>query len=63
MARPDDDEAHRPVPHEIGAKLDDLSVFELEARIQMLKDEILRLEQIKSAKQNAAAAASAFFKT
>jgi uncharacterized small protein (DUF1192 family) len=63
MARHDDEEARRPVAHEVGAKLDDLSISELDARIKLLRDEIARLEAAKNLKQDAVKSASSFFKS
>lgn len=52
-----------PVAHEIGQPLDALSVHELEERIALLKEEILRLEAAMKAKRATKDAASAFFKS
>ena len=49
--------------HEIGQNLDALSVHELEERIEILKSEIIRLEQKKHAKQVSKSAADSFFKS
>ncbi|HEY8064876.1 MAG TPA: DUF1192 domain-containing protein [Methylosinus sp.] len=49
--------------HEIGQKLDALSVAEFDARIALLRAEIERLEQARAAKAASLAAADAFFKT
>jgi len=49
--------------HEIGQNLDLLSAPELAARIESLKQEILRLEAAIAARAATKAAASAFFKT
>jgi len=48
--------------HRIGEPLDNLSVQELGERIEALKDEILRLEEVRDAKERSLAAAAAFFK-
>lgn len=48
--------------HEIGQPLDVLSVGELTERIDILREEIARLETAKAAKAASAAAAAAFFK-
>jgi uncharacterized small protein (DUF1192 family) len=52
----------RPMTHEIGQALDTLSVAELDERIEMLKSEIIRLEETRSFKQASQAAAAALFK-
>ena len=49
--------------HEIGQKLDVLSVAELTERIEMLKEEIARLEAARLAKLASAEAANSFFKS
>ena len=59
----DDDERPRKAPtHEIGQKLDTLSVDELTDRVALLKQEIERLEAAKAAKQAALSAAGSIFK-
>ena len=52
-----------PTHHEIGQKLDALSVAELAERVEMLKQEIARLEAVRNAKLASADAANAFFKS
>ena len=52
----------KPV-HELGQPLDALSVHELDERIELLREEIGRLESAKASKSASAAAAAAFFKT
>jgi uncharacterized small protein (DUF1192 family) len=59
----DEDEVRRQATHQIGEKLDDLSIGELDLRIALLRAEIARLEAAQAQKQRAAAAASSFFKT
>jgi uncharacterized small protein (DUF1192 family) len=59
----DEDDIRQPATHRMGDRLDDLSIAELEARILLLQDEIVRLEAAKAQKQGAAAAATSFFKT
>ena len=49
--------------HVLGEPLDTLSVEELGARIEILRAEILRLEEAREAKTASRAAADAFFKT
>ncbi len=64
----DDDEkgagapSKRSLTHEIGQVLDTLSVFEISERIELLKSEIVRLEEARRAKQASQAAATALFK-
>jgi uncharacterized small protein (DUF1192 family) len=48
--------------HEIGQRLDDLSVQEITERITALQAEIARLEEARRAKQESLSAAAAFFK-
>ena len=52
-----------PSHHEIGQKLDALSVAELAERIDMLQAEIARLEAARRAKLASAEAANSFFKS
>ena len=59
----DEDDIRRPTTHQIGEKLDDLSVAELAARIDLLREEIARLEAVTTQKRSAATAATSFFKT
>lgn len=58
----DDDRPHRPAAHEIGQKLDALSVADLTERIALLRREIERLEAARTAKQSALAAAGSIFR-
>ncbi|WP_196260544.1 DUF1192 family protein [Pelagibacterium limicola] len=51
----------KPV-HEVGAVLDALSIEELEARIGLLRDEIVRLEKVIETKAKSRSAADAVFK-
>jgi uncharacterized small protein (DUF1192 family) len=57
--------AKKPAParHVLGEPLDALSVEELSARIEILRDEIQRLSAALDAKTASRAAADAFFKT
>ena len=48
--------------HEIGQRLDELSLAEIGDRIALLQAEIQRLEEARNSKQASLAAASAFFK-
>ena len=58
----DEDGPKKKVVHEIGQDLTLLSVDELTARIQLLRDEIVRLEENAKGKQASRAAADQFFK-
>ncbi|MFN3853143.1 MAG: DUF1192 domain-containing protein [Phreatobacter sp.] len=60
----DDDLKPRPKPpvHMVGQDLSALSVHELEERIQVLRDEIARLEADMAAKQSSRSAAESLFK-
>ena len=60
--RDDDDAPKKPVTHEVGAKLDTLSVDELRARIELLKAEIERLDAAIRHKSASRDAAEGFFK-
>lgn len=52
-----------PAHHDIGQKLDALSVAELAERVEMLQAEIARLEAARRAKLASAEAANSFFKS
>jgi uncharacterized small protein (DUF1192 family) len=52
-----------PVHHEIGQLLDALSVDELTERIEILKAEIARLDEVRGRKLASRQAADAFFKS
>lgn len=58
----DDMPKPKPKPHEIGQDLSMLSVFELDERIGLLKEEVARLEAARAAKQASKSAADSFFK-
>jgi len=58
----DDDKPKKKVVHEIGQDLSLLSVEELAARVQLLHDEINRLEADMTQKRAKRAAADQFFK-
>ena len=58
----DDDKPKKKVAHEIGQDLSLLSVEELAARVQLMRDEIARLEADITQKRAKRAAADAFFK-
>jgi uncharacterized small protein (DUF1192 family) len=61
--REDDDKPKQKVTHEIGQELALLSVFELRERIDLMREEIARLEAAAAAKDSAKDAAAAFFKS
>ncbi|HEY8580138.1 MAG TPA: DUF1192 domain-containing protein [Beijerinckiaceae bacterium] len=67
MARSDDEvfgaPPRRKTTHEIGEPLDLLSVDELMARVELLREEIARLEAAAEAKRASRKAADGFFKT
>jgi uncharacterized small protein (DUF1192 family) len=58
----DDDKPKKKIVHEIGQDLSLLSVEELGSRVQILNDEIARLEADKKRKQATRSAADQFFK-
>jgi uncharacterized small protein (DUF1192 family) len=58
----DDDKPKKKVAHEIGQDLSLLSVEELAARVQLMHDEISRLEADMASKRAKRAAADQFFK-
>jgi uncharacterized small protein (DUF1192 family) len=58
----DDDRPKKKVAHEIGQDLTLLSVEELGARVQLLHDEIQRLEADMTRKRATRTAADQFFK-
>ena len=58
----DDDKPKKKVAHEIGQDLSLLSVDELAARVQLMRDEIARLEADMTQKRAKRAAADQFFK-
>ena len=58
----DDDKPKKKITHEIGQDLALLSVDELAARVQLLHDEINRLEADIQSKNATRAAADQFFK-
>lgn len=62
MTKEDDETPRRRPSFELGQPLDLLSVAEIDARIQALREEIARLEAVREAKRAANAAAEAFFK-
>jgi uncharacterized small protein (DUF1192 family) len=58
----DDDSRKRAQTHELGMRLDALSVEELEARIRALEEEIVRLKAAIDARGQTRLAAEAAFK-
>ena len=58
----DDDKPKKKISHEIGQDLTLLSVEELAARVQILRDEIQRIEADMTQKHASRAAADQFFK-
>jgi uncharacterized small protein (DUF1192 family) len=58
----EDDKPKKKIAHEIGQDLSLLSVEELAARVQLLHDEINRLEADMAQKRASRSAADQFFK-
>jgi uncharacterized small protein (DUF1192 family) len=58
----DDDRPKKKIAHEIGQDLSLLSVEELAGRVQLMHDEIGRLEADMAQKRSKRAAADQFFK-
>jgi uncharacterized small protein (DUF1192 family) len=58
----EDDRPKRKIAHEIGQELALLSVEELQERIELLRNEIQRLEAAAASKRASLAAANTFFK-
>jgi uncharacterized small protein (DUF1192 family) len=58
----EDDKPKKKITHEIGQDLTLLSVEELAARVQFLRDEMQRLEADMTQKRASRAAADQFFK-
>ena len=61
-AADDDDRPKKKIVHEIGQDLALLSVGELQERVALLKDEIVRLESAMASKQVSRSTADQFFK-
>ena len=61
-ATDEDDKPKKKIAHEIGQDLTLLSVDELAARVQLLHDEIARLEADMKQKRASRSAADQFFK-
>ena len=62
MAIEDDDKPRKKITHDIGQELALLSVKELQERIALLKEEIVRLEASIAGKQSSRNVADQFFK-
>lgn len=62
MAAEEEDKPRKPQGYVVGQPLDAVSVAELDARMEELRQEIARLEAARAQKLAAQAAASAFFK-
>ncbi len=58
----EDDKPKKKISHEIGQDLSLLSVEELAARVQLMRDEISRLEADMAKKHASRSAADQFFK-
>ena len=58
----EDDRPKKKIAHEIGQDLSLLSVEELAARVQLMHDEISRLEADMASKRASRSAADQFFK-
>ena len=58
----DDEPQKKSVNHEIGQDLSALSIEELEKRVELLKEEIIRLEDASAAKRASMSSAENFFK-
>ncbi len=58
----EDDKPKKKIAHEIGQDLSLLSVEELAARVQLMHDEISRLEADMASKRASRSAADQFFK-
>jgi len=61
-AADDDDRPKKKIAHEVGQDLSLLSVEELGERVQLLRDEIARLEADMAQKRAKRSAADQFFK-
>lgn len=58
----DDEAVKKPKGHEVGMPIDTMSVDELGTRIEMLRGEIVRLEEAIAARQKTKAAADSLFR-
>jgi len=59
----EDDRPKKPLSHEIGQDLSTLSVDELGKRVELLREEIVRLEAEKAKKASGKAAAESLFRS
>jgi uncharacterized small protein (DUF1192 family) len=59
----DDDRPKKPTSHEVGSELSSLSVEDLQQRIELLQNEILRLEEEKQRKAAVLRAADNLFRS
>lgn len=57
----DEEEAKKPATYAIGQNLEDMSVEEITATIELLQAEIARLEEARKAKSDHMSAAEALF--
>lgn len=57
-----DEPEEKPVAHEVGSDLSLLSVDELKARVELLREEITRLEEEMSDKEKSKNAAESLFR-
>ncbi len=62
MISDEEDRPKKKLKHELGEDLSRLSLDELGERIQLLRDEIGRIEAATAAKRASAQAAASFFK-
>lgn len=62
MPLDDDDKPKKKPVHELGEDLSRLSLDELAARVEMLKAEIVRIEEAATAKRTSADVAASFFR-
>jgi uncharacterized small protein (DUF1192 family) len=59
----EDDRPKKPTSHEVGSELSSLSVEDLQQRIELLQNEILRLEEEKQRKAAVLQAADNLFRS
>ena len=57
----DDEPKKSKVKHEIGEPLDYMSVIELSERLKLLKEEIERIEIVRTSKKHGRSVAESFF--